>query len=307
MRTAAEGTFKVSEQSVSYETGKPTVRELLNIGGIVDLVHHRSDTKSVGDGVEPGDTDPADSAAWDSEEIWIGSDLWTTSGTQPGQLVEGPGCLLMAAKPWTHFRRPSGNAAPSYDPTSLLDQLHARGAPHITGHEPIMGVPTARYTETFPTPVTGAIRIGPTTLDVWIDHHGLIRQLRTTTTLDAQPHADPPQPAQTTVTTIQFFDFGVAVTVQPPPASQTDQGGQAAGCEPPAVTQVVRPGGGLVAVSLRPWVGIGLVAVLAGCSRDEGAQVEASGSWTSSAPSSAVVATTVATTTTSGAPTSTPS
>jgi hypothetical protein len=236
MRTSAEGTFKVSEQSVGYETGKPAVRDLVNIGGIVDLVHHLSDTKSVAGGTGPSDTDPADSAVGNSEEIWIGSELWTTSGPRPGQLVEGPGCLLMPAKPWTHFHLPSGSAPPSYDPTTLLKQLHAHGAPRITAHEPIMGVPTARYTETFPTPVTGAVRIGPTTLDVWIDRHGLIRQLRTTSTLDAQPHADPPQPAQTTVTTIQFFDFGVAVTVQPPPSSQTDEGGETAECEQPTVT-----------------------------------------------------------------------
>jgi len=234
-RTQAVGTFKFLGQDLQYVTDHASVRATGTSEGSVDLVQHLLQVSYNGSGGLPGDSGPQQ-----TQTIIIGVDMWTTGLTPPGSVVLGPGGTPVPEKPWMHIRRPTGEPAVvpgGLDPTTLLDKLKARGNVHRVGQGTVEGVATTEYAEAFPAPTGQAAQdYGAGSLDVWVDHDGLVRQVRVTQALKAAPDNDPPTPAETDVATIQYYDFGAAVTVAPPPASQTEEFGQGLNTLQPCVS-----------------------------------------------------------------------
>jgi hypothetical protein len=117
--------------------------------------------------------------------------------------------------------------AQQMDPNQFIKQLVASGDVHRVGAEVIRGLPTTHYAGTVPVSKTiaqfsGSTRaamqrlmhsagISSTTVDVWLDAHGLVRRARSTATSDN---------ANITAT-FDIVAYNVAVDVTPPPASQT--------------------------------------------------------------------------------------
>lgn len=116
------------------------------------------------------------------------------------------------------------------DPTSALDRLRQEGATvEQVGREEVRGVPTTRYR--FHLDEAPAASDGHHGLagEVWVDDEGRLR--RVTTAAPAATGDEPAGAAQPggeaqapflgdVTTTTDFFDFGAAVDVAPPPAEQ---------------------------------------------------------------------------------------
>ena len=125
---------------------------------------------------------------------------------------------------------PLGSFFGGGDPTDVLDRLRQEGATvDEVGREDVRDVATTRYRYTFEaasrsggqdqSPHPGSL--APTG-DVWIDDEGRLR--RVTSSFDG-PDAPQDRPGGTAfpavaslTTTTEFFDFGTAVDVSPPPA-----------------------------------------------------------------------------------------
>ena len=58
-------------------------------------------------------------------------------------------------------------------------------------------------------------------MDVWIDSSDLVRRIRLTNSTRAEVQDS--VPAETNVETLEFFDFGVHVNIQPPPVDQVTE------------------------------------------------------------------------------------
>lgn len=131
--------------------------------------------------------------------------------------------LGTGAKPWQKFSGPgspdqSSSLFPLGDPTTALQYLHNK-ATHVStvGHEDVRGVPTTHYRAVFAHGSVAAALPTEGPFDAWIDGQGRLRRLGLTvvTTVPA------PTPAQfTSISTMDLYDFGVAVNIPLPPPSQ---------------------------------------------------------------------------------------
>jgi len=106
---------------------------------------------------------------------------------------------------WTKETVPEDEPTP-FEPTGLLGYLrvHAESSEELGG-ETVRGVVTTRYRLEVVADDERAV------VDVWVDDQHLVRRMRFT---DEQGGADE----------IEFYDFGVPVDVEAPPASEIDSG-----------------------------------------------------------------------------------
>lgn len=121
-------------------------------------------------------------------------------------------------------------------PDEYLDYLRASsGEPERVGEEIVRGVPTTRYRATLDVRRTmrkaleedgwkqanieryleTMVETGEE-IDVWVDAHGLARRLVRTT----EPDRAELRMRHRTVTTTEYFDFGVEAAIEPPAASE---------------------------------------------------------------------------------------
>jgi hypothetical protein len=98
-------------------------------------------------------------------------------------------------------------------PSAALAKLRLSGSVSTLGHEKIGGVETTHYRKTLNVEDAGALY---KSVDAWVDSENLVRQ----ETLDYGARIDPTSVERAhTVLTMVFSDFGTAVSVTPPPAS----------------------------------------------------------------------------------------
>lgn len=128
---------------------------------------------------------------------------------------------------------PGGNGG---DPTQALSYLKsATSKVERVGSEQVRGTPTTRYAVTFdvaklaaqaPEEVQGYVEeMGlafPKPADVWIDEQGRLRKIHYAVTLKLPKEAGAPDTPMTVETTLELYDYGVAVNVTPPPAKQVE-------------------------------------------------------------------------------------
>jgi hypothetical protein len=132
----------------------------------------------------------------------------------------------------------------SEDPGKMLDFLGEYGSSlQVVAREDVRGVPTAhartlvdfrRASEAWYAEegwsrenIDRALENEPTQpvqVDVWVDGDGLVRRVRTRRTYEPPEHEQFELPegwdSSTSVTTTEYFDFGVEVEIHPPPASE---------------------------------------------------------------------------------------
>ena len=215
----AAGTFAVSYAMRGFDTDNPSHTEQSSTGqGVVDARRAASDITITTASSSAG---PIAGGAATTETITIGADMWV-KGLSP---FEGPLPGAPAPKPWAHLAR-SGSAARStflgLDPTSMLASLKSKGATlSRIGPDTVRGVGTDHYKVTVPVVTTSTRAFLDTArLEVWIDASDLVRRFRVTESLRAPPGDTQPVPAETLEETIEFFNFGNAVTITPPPSDQ---------------------------------------------------------------------------------------
>ena len=124
-------------------------------------------------------------------------------------------------------------------PTGSLDALRSAGADvEEAGEEDVRGEPTTRYTGTVDAEealgrLDGALRdladqglgaaaSGTFPFELWIDGQDRVRRFRLTVELPAS-EATGGQPVSSE-TTVELYDFGVDVAVEPPPADEVQDG-----------------------------------------------------------------------------------
>ena len=132
----------------------------------------------------------------------------------------------------------------SQESTQLFSYLQSVSTSGITtvGPATIEGVPTTEYKATVDltkaadqkSPAAQAALksleapLNATTMpvQVWLDGHGRVRQvtnlLQVTTNSQSNGSTTVPAASGSVSTTVDYYDFGTPVTVQPPPASQVD-------------------------------------------------------------------------------------
>ncbi|HET7487385.1 MAG TPA: hypothetical protein VFJ85_05605 [Acidimicrobiales bacterium] len=190
--TASARTFRMAGHTRIFVTGHPDqVREESSPEGEVDL-----DRRAVHTG-----------GATDEELVMIGADVWMHSMD------------TIVGRPWVHLRRPEGTRSPTgaYDPVAILASLRTAGARlEPAGHERVRGVATTHYAVRFP---QGRKPPGGETLEVWTDKAGVMRRLRMT----YETPADGQDPATTEDGFLDFYDFGAAVSIEPPPPDQVSE------------------------------------------------------------------------------------
>jgi hypothetical protein len=129
-----------------------------------------------------------------------------------------PGSETEYGKPWTKDSGDRGENL-AYKPGAILDQLRAVTDAERLGTEDRRGVSTTRYRLTLnPAKERAMSKSIPTekldqmdpTIEVWIDAAGRLRQLR----IAGTDHGD-----KATINS-EFYDFGVPVHIQAPPADQ---------------------------------------------------------------------------------------
>jgi hypothetical protein len=122
------------------------------------------------------------------------------------------------------------------DPTQALSYLRsATSKVERVGSERVRGTPTTRYAVTFdaakvaaqgPEELQGLIEdqglAFPKPADVWIDDQGRLRKIHYAATVKAPKDAGATLTQMTVETTLELYDFGVAVKVTPPPANQVE-------------------------------------------------------------------------------------
>jgi hypothetical protein len=159
------------------------------------------------------------------EERFLGDQLFLTVPGQPGfyrlSVAELGGTSL-------------GGAA---DPTAAGQQLVGVSDDVVeVGKETVRDTPTTHYRGTLDVQKTlsmlqGVVRelsekalagTQSAPIDVWIDQKGVLR--RFSQKLDIKPSAATRNQPVTTTTTLELYDFGVQVNVQPPPADQVKDG-----------------------------------------------------------------------------------
>lgn len=152
--------------------------------------------------------------------------------------------------PWVSFDLASvpgmaellGGGMGTTDPTQFLEYLRGAGGAEVVGPEQVRGVATTHYRATVD--LEDAIRSAPenqrdalrqamasfgtgTDLDafefpveVWIDDEGLPRRTRMAFDLGGVGHGGEIPAGANMSFTMETFDFGTAVDIQPPPADQ---------------------------------------------------------------------------------------
>lgn len=138
------------------------------------------------------------------KEIWIGSPLLSSS-------LHGK-----------HWLRLKGSKALGYDfgvfagviPASALSLLGTTTEPTLVGTDTLNGVSTKHYRTALGASGQAARY---NSVEAWVDEQNLVRRVR----LDFDANISTSGGDKThTVLTIDYSDFGVAVTVTPPPASE---------------------------------------------------------------------------------------
>jgi len=124
----------------------------------------------------------------------------------------------------------------SSDPTQALSYLKsATSKVERVGSEQVRGTPTTRYAVTFdaaklaaqaPEEFQGFVEEAglafPKPADVWVDEQGRLRKIHYAVTVKMPKEAGATDTPMTVETTLELYDFGVAVKVTPPPANQVE-------------------------------------------------------------------------------------
>ena len=160
----------------------------------------------------------------------------------PPALAEALNNGNQSVKPWIEMdlapleSNSNKNAEPrmGFNPTAFLSVLTSQ-AESVTkvGTATIQGVKTTEYKATFNLTKLNAILspalrsdltsaeklIGTNSITeyVWLDSSGLVRQMESSLAIPV------PNGTETTTTKINFYDYGVAVHITPPPASEVSQ------------------------------------------------------------------------------------
>lgn len=106
------------------------------------------------------------------------------------------------------------------DPATLLDELHPAGGFEKVADEKVDGIETTRFRATdpqqTPVPSLGVGEIGDTvtSLEVWVDHDGLVRRLDLETTDENSTPGD--LVIRTASISIRFSDLGEPITIEAP-------------------------------------------------------------------------------------------
>jgi outer membrane lipoprotein-sorting protein len=162
-----------------------------------------------GEGAFSGDSGRFTMSFPDSEDAPGSLEVIFAGGTMY-MSVEGSGDFLGAGLPagkkWLAVdldaaeQADLGDFAALYsgDPTRILEELEASSDFEEVGREEVRSVETTRY--------RGTVEDGP--IDVWIDDNGLLRRFQFT---------DEPTASETSTVTVELFDFGADVDVEPPP------------------------------------------------------------------------------------------
>ena len=124
------------------------------------------------------------------------------------------------------YRDTSSDSRPQFtlDPSTLLDELRPAGGFEEIGTERVDGVETTRFQATAPrrTPLPdldiGIVGDTITSLEVWVDHDGLVRRLDVATT-DVDP-ATGDAAVDTSSVSIRFSDLGAPITIEAPPDAE---------------------------------------------------------------------------------------
>jgi hypothetical protein len=208
--TTSTGSFRVTLQTRSYSSSDPSRVTLAGTeSGVVDLAHHRSDI-TIEMTTGPG-------APLTERQIAIGSDSWVSESA-----ARFPN-LMIPPKPWLHFQM-TGNGHAGFlgiDPIGFLDRLKTRAAVHLIGHEIVRGVETARYEISAHSPPTTSanLQISNIREQVWVSSDHLVRRFETVVDVIQSGGAAAPG-KQTQESVFEFFDFGLAANIQPPPTDQ---------------------------------------------------------------------------------------
>ena len=116
------------------------------------------------------------------------------TGSAPWMKVEGLGGALDPA------------SLPVVDRQWILDQLGHLGEVEEVGREDVRGVSATRYDATGD---SGHERVGSLAVSVWVDDDGLLRKATVAT-----------EGASANRATVELFELGAPVTINPPPADQ---------------------------------------------------------------------------------------
>lgn len=180
---------------------------------------------------------PFEDGAFEIEMLFVGTVFYMNMGEL--------GSELGAPTPWVSFDLSSvpgmsdllgggGGGLGTNDPSQYLDMLRGAGSARELGREDVRGVPTTHYSgvvnvqdaldaapeeqrdalEKMMDTLEGQVDFGALEFPVeaWIDDQGLPRRIRMEMALPA---------AGTSMTfTMEMFDFGAPVNVEPPPADQ---------------------------------------------------------------------------------------
>jgi len=125
---------------------------------------------------------------------------------------------------------------PEPGPNEYLDYLReTSGEPERVGKEDVRGVSTTRYHSTIDARTSARKMLvaegwkernierylenveGTTEIDVWVDSDGLVRRV---VTAESSQAAAGEGAAAEWLTTTEYFDFGLEVQIQPPPAAE---------------------------------------------------------------------------------------
>ena len=136
-------------------------------------------------------------ADWAFEGIFIGRTIY----------LKSPGFFPSQDKPWVKIEDPVGAGVfdgEFPDPSQALRILRAAGDFELVGQEQVRDVQTTRYrgkidTDTELAPVGSVV-------DAWVDADGYLRRLRFHDGADSA--------------TIDFYDFGADIDIQPPPSTE---------------------------------------------------------------------------------------
>jgi hypothetical protein len=230
-RSAAVHTFAIAITEHDFETADPAQVVVSSTGnGVVDLARNATHLTIAESGL----------SRTPFEEIVIGRDMWIRNPVISGM----PGFPLKA---WSHVRSTSARLPfPGVDPATVFARLDHPGVTlKLVGHQIVRGVATNEYAVSWPVPMTTTTNQfvgseGP--FDIWVDSSHLLRRLSATTVVRPQPHGASPIPATTNQFTLDFYNFGVPVDIEPPPADQvSDLPSPGLGSSAPPTTAVSLP------------------------------------------------------------------
>jgi hypothetical protein len=148
------------------------------------------------------------------DEIFKDNVIWLRSPLLAGSLPKGKQWLKVDLAKEAQALGFDLKALTGQTPSDALAKLHFHGHVTTVGKETVDGVETTHYTEALGlTDQTTKARYK--SVDAWVDDQGLVRKVR----LDYTTPVTGSQPAHTVVT-MTFSDFGVPVSVTPPPPGE---------------------------------------------------------------------------------------